>query len=110
MCHRSDERHILNIKTDLGLTALYLAARCGNLKVVQFLCKQGCNIYIECNEESCLGVAARWNHAACVEFLLQHIKQPKVIRAALDRAGSESITTIFEKKGFSKPTTCCTVI
>ena len=111
MCyHRSDERHILNIRNSQGLTALYIASRCGNLKVVKFLCKQGCNPYLECYGESCLAAASRWNHACCAEYLLNHIKQPAVVYKALDQAASDTIITVFEKKGFSKRSSCCTVI
>lgn len=106
----TDPAHILNRKNSLGLSPLYLACRSGNLQVVKFLCHQRCDLNLECHGETPLAAAARWNQKAVVEFLLQHVKDPLVIRRACSRAPSESVRESFRAAGFETSSSCCSLI
>lgn len=62
----------INTPNEEGRTALYLAARAGNLKIVQHLVERGADIdCLECNVKSTpLHVAAYRGHAQVVQYLM----------------------------------------
>lgn len=70
MISSKDDEHILNKKDPIGLTPLYQASRHGNVVMARFLVENDCNTYMVCEGESCIEVAARWNHKEVVDYFL----------------------------------------
>ena len=73
-----DPRRLVNAVDGRNRTALYLAARNGNMRLLEFLLERGGNPCIACDAEddddvaeSPLECAARWGHHAAVERLLR---------------------------------------
>jgi len=53
---------LIHVKTHYGESALYLAARNGNIRIIDFLLDEGAHPMLRVYDgESILGVAVRWN-------------------------------------------------
>eukprot|EP00347_Sterkiella_histriomuscorum_P021488 403333804 len=86
MYEHDNPNHTINKPNTFGLRPLYLACLNGHLDVVSLLIENGANLLLGSivnldthKEESSLVVAARWNHAQVVNYLLEKFEWPQSI-------------------------------
>eukprot|EP00347_Sterkiella_histriomuscorum_P014116 403362111 len=87
----NDPDHLINKRNENGQTPLYVGAKYGHLKVIEFFIELGADPHItslvqikesndwKCKfeEETILEVAIRWSHLTIVYYLLENIKWTK---------------------------------
>ena len=106
----SDSDHILNRPNLNGLRPLYVAARNGNIRAVEFLLEKKCNIELESRGETALAVASRWGQAQVVQMMLKKEIDMEVMRRACRVAANNKIKKMFYDKGVKESVCCCEMI